>query len=61
MTVEKKVYTMEDNVKSISFGVKDLVKQLETLNACLSQLVSHLPQKDSDQKDFPLKFFSDTV
>ena len=44
---------MEDNVKSISFGVKDLVKQLEALNSSLSQLVSLLPQKDADGKDFP--------
>ncbi len=53
MTFEKKVYSMEDNVKSISFGVKDLVKQLETLNATLAQLAEGSHQKDSDGKDFP--------
>lgn len=53
MTFEKKVYTMEDNVKSISFGVKDLVKQLEDLNSSISQLISLLPKQEVDGKDFP--------
>ena len=33
-----KVYTLEDNVKYISFGIKDLVKQLEFLNNILAEI-----------------------
>lgn len=39
MNQEKKVYTMEDNVKYISFGIKDLVKELQEIKAILAQLV----------------------
>jgi len=38
MTFEKKVYTMEDNVKYISFGIKDLVKGLADLDTSLQQI-----------------------
>lgn len=47
---QKKVYTMEDNVKYISFGIKDLVKQLEELNATLRMLAM---QKGSDDNSPP--------
>lgn len=46
----KKVYTMEDNVKYISFGIKDLVKQLEHINISLQALVG---QKNDDKNDIP--------
>ena len=39
MNGEKKVYTMEDNVKYISFGIKDLVKELQKMNELLAEMV----------------------
>lgn len=53
MTFEKKVYTMEDNVKSIAFSLKDLVNQLETINSSISQLGSSSPKKEGDEKEIP--------
>ena len=50
---QRKVYTMEDNVKSISFGMRDLVKQIELLNQTLLQLVRSSPQKEGDQNVIP--------
>lgn len=46
----KKVYTLEDNIKYISFGIKDLVKQLEQINISLHKLVD---KKSGDEKDLP--------
>lgn len=37
---QKKQYSMEDNVKYISFGIKDLVKEMQKLNIFLEQLMS---------------------
>lgn len=37
MNHEKKVYTMEDNVKYISFGIKDLVKVLTEIRDILER------------------------
>lgn len=34
---EKKTYTMEDNVKSISFALKDLVKVLQEIRDLLNR------------------------
>jgi hypothetical protein len=34
---EKKVYTLEDNVKYISFGIKDLVKVLTEIRDILER------------------------
>ena len=42
---QKKVYTMEDNVKYISFGIKDLGKQFELLNTILTRLVQSLENR----------------
>ena len=47
---QKKQYTMEDNVKYISFGIKDLVKKLDEINVNLFNLVQAL-QKKGDEKD----------
>lgn len=48
MFQEKKTYTMEDNVKYISFGIKDLVKELKELNATISGLSQQLQKNDDD-------------
>lgn len=57
MTFEKKVYTMEDNVKSISFGIKDLVKKLEEINISLQTLASFYEinsgKKTVDENEVP--------
>jgi hypothetical protein len=45
----KKVYTMEDNIKYISFGIKDIVKQLEKINLTFQKFL----QKKDDEKDMP--------
>ena len=44
MNEPKKVYTTDDNIKSINFGIKDnnkllqeIVKQLEIMNATLKE------------------------
>jgi len=34
----KKTFTMEDNVRTIAFALKDLVKQVEELNSNVSRL-----------------------
>lgn len=52
MNFEKKVYTMEDNVKSISFGIKDLVKKLEEINLSL-QIIASCKEKNSDKNEMP--------
>lgn len=44
---EKKVYTMDDNVKYISFGVKDMVKELKELNTHLAGLLQVLQNNSS--------------
>ena len=36
----KKQYSMEDNVKYISFGIKDLVKELQTLNELIKEMIA---------------------
>jgi hypothetical protein len=52
MEQQKKVYTMEDNVKYISFGIKDLVKELQSLNQTMVALVEKL-EKTSDSNNIP--------
>jgi len=42
MTTEKKVYTMEDNIRYISFGIKDIVKEFQSLNVNLALLTEEL-------------------
>lgn len=37
MSFDKKVYTMEDNIKYISFALKDLVKVLNEIKAVLER------------------------
>ena len=44
---QKKVYSMEDNIKYISFGIKDLVKEIQNLNLILSSM----KEKNSDEKE----------
>ena len=42
MNEEKKVYTMEDNVRSISFTIKDLVREINDLTQVVRQIVEQL-------------------
>ena len=51
MTFEKKVYTMEDNVKYISFGIKDLVKGLDNIDTSLQQIKHALEEHSSTKKN----------
>jgi len=37
MSFDKKVYTMEDNVKYISFALKDIVKVLQEIRDLLNR------------------------
>ena len=50
--IQKKVYTMEDNVKYISFGIKDIVKELKELNMLLSRISHALPKNNGDSPPF---------
>lgn len=43
---------MEDNVKYISFHIKDIVKELKDLNMLLSRMLHALPKKDDDSPPF---------
>lgn len=45
---------MEDNIRYISFGIKDIVNQLEQLNMTLFQLISAFPRRNNDENDMPL-------
>ncbi len=54
MSFDKKVYTMEDNVKYIAFGIKDLVKAVQGLDNTLQQMQSNpTPSKNDDRNEFP--------
>lgn len=43
----KKVYTMEDNVKYISFGIKDLVAEMKKIAEALQKIAEKNSNSDS--------------
>lgn len=49
MNEPKKVYTMEDNVKYISFGIKDIVTELKKI----AESFEKISQKNSGNDSLP--------
>lgn len=49
----KKVFTLEDNVRTIAFGVKDLVKELAKLNEILMASAGSTSHKSNDGNSLP--------
>lgn len=49
---QKKVYTMDDNIRYMSFHLKDLVKEFQQLNTTLSLILQALPTKDAGPPPF---------
>lgn len=54
MNYEKKVYTMEDNVRTMTFAMRDVIKNLTEINEKISRLYEKMGEADSppegDQK-----------
>lgn len=47
---EKKVYTTDDNIKSIMFSMKDMLKKMDVL---IETIQSKSTEKNLEDKDLP--------
>lgn len=53
MSYEKKIYTPEENIKWISFGIKKLGEELQAIRQILEALSLQKPHKKGDENSLP--------
>lgn len=49
----KKIYTHEDNVKYISFGIRDISKEMAILNQTLQAILDNISAKQFKDDEVP--------
>lgn len=60
--MNKKIYTVEENIKSIVFLLKDLNEKMEKIDRCLESIEGHFPKTENNEtgnldKDLPFPKF----
>lgn len=49
----KKTYTVEDNIKSVVFSLKEIQKQITESNRLTLEILTVLTEKKNDEKGLP--------